>query len=291
MRAFIVEPAKTDIFCFLNLSAIGLIRIPEIWDKNCIDVDRSKEVIESNRDLIKGIKIRAVQSVAETLGIDAIEIAKKLAADMDLPLMMHIGETRERVPADKMDDFSRAAVSLMENGDILSHYLTWEPGGMILKDGTVYPELEAAQKRGVVLDSSHGVNHFSFTVARHAIEKGLLPTVISTDMVTTVLPAAQSLAVVMSKFLNWGLTLDQVIEMTTINPARALDEESRRGSLKPGVRADITIMELLKGDHVFCDGNGKERMNGNLLLEPRMVFKAGRETPAFSRYHMPPVFT
>ena len=157
--------------------------------------------------------------MAETLGIDAIEIAKKLAADMDLPLMMHIGETRERVPADKMDDFSRAAVSLMENGDILSHYLTWEPGGMILKDGTVYPELEAAQKRGVVLDSSHGVNHFSFTVARHAIEKGLLPTVISTDMVTTVLPAAQSLAVVMSKFLNWGLTLDQVIEMTTINPA------------------------------------------------------------------------
>ena len=205
--------------------------------------------------------------------------------------MIHIGETRERAAEDKMDDFSRAAVSLMESGDILSHYLTWEPGGMILKDGTVYPELEAAQKRGVVLDSSHGLNHFSLTVAQHAIEQGFLPTVISTDMVTTVLPAAQSLAVVMSKFLNWGLTIDQVIEMTTINPAIALDEESNRGSLKPGMRADITILELIKGEFEFCDGNGRERMKGNLLLEPRMVFKAGKEMPAYSRYHIPPLFT
>jgi predicted amidohydrolase len=104
---------------------------------------------------------------------------------------------------------------------IFSHYLTWEPGGMILLDGTVYSELEAAHNRGVVLDACHGLNHFSLTVSRHAIEKGLLPTVISTDMVNIVWPSAQSLPVVMSKFLNWGLTLDQVIEMTTINPANA----------------------------------------------------------------------
>ena len=168
-------------------------------------------------------------------------------------------------------------IALMEEGDILSHYLPWEPGGLILKDGTVYSELEDAKRRGVVLDSSHGLNHFSFTVARKAIEKGLLPTVISTDMASMVLPAAQSLPVVMSKFLNLGLTLDQVIKMTTTNPAKALGEERRRGSLKPGYMADITVMELTEGDYIFCDGHGGERMNGNLLLEPRMVFKGGKE--------------
>jgi len=290
LRLFIVERAKTDIFCFLNLSSTGIIKIPEIWCEQNIDVESSKQVIEANPDIIKGVKIRAVQSVADGLGIRGIELAKKLAKDVNLPLMMHIGETRSRVPGDKMDDFSRAAVSLLEKCDILCHYLTWEPGGMILKDGTVYPELEAARKRGVVLDSCHGLNHFSFTVARHAIAKGLVPTVISTDMASMVLPAAQSLAVVMSKFIHMGLSLDQVIEMTTINPAKALGEEKKRGSLKPGMSADITVMELTKGDYTFCDGTGGEIIPGEELLEPRMVFKAGQWMPAYSRYHIPPVY-
>ena len=291
LRLLIVEPAKTDILCFLNLSNTGLITLPEIWCEQNIDIESSKQVIEANPDIIKGVKIRAIQSVADGLGLKGIELAKKLAKDVNLPLMMHVGETRSRIPGDKMDDFSRAAVSLLEKGDILSHYLTWEPGGMILKDGTVYPELEAAQKRGVVLDSCHGLNHFSFTIARHAIAKGLIPTVISTDLCSMVLAAAQSLAVVMSKFINMGLTVDQVIEMTTINPAKALGEEKKRGSMKPGMSADITVLELTKGDYTFGDGTGGEIIHGEVLLEPRMVFKAGEGMPAYSRYHIPPVYT
>ena len=290
LRLFIVEPAKTDIFCFLNLANTGLATLPEIWCEQNIDIESSKEVIEANLDIMKGVKIRAVQSVADGLGIRGIELAKALAKDVNLPLMMHIGETRGRIPGDTMDDFSRAAVSLLEEGDILSHYLTWEPGGMILKDGTVYPELEAARKRGVVLDSCHGLNHFSFPIIRHALAKGLIPTVISTDMASMVLPAAQSLAVVMSKFITMGLSLDQVIEMTTINPAKALSEENKRGSLKPGMSADITVMELTKGDYTFCDGTGGEIIHGEALLEPRMVFKAGEHMPAYSRYHVPPMY-
>ena len=189
-----------------------------------------------------------------------------------------------------MDDFSRAAVALLEKGDILSHYLTWEPGGMILKDGTVYPELNAAHKRGVFLDCCHGLNHFSFAIARHAVSVGLIPSIISTDMVSIVRSAAQSLTVVMSKFVNLGLTVEQVIEMTTINPARALGEEGRRGSLKPGMAADITVLELTKGDYCFVDGTGGERMQGDRLLEPRMVFKRGEPMPAYSGYHIPPVY-
>jgi predicted amidohydrolase len=79
--------------------------------------------------------------------------------------------------------------------------------------------------------------------------------------------------------------------MTTANPAKALGEEKKRGSLKTGMSADITVMELLKGDYLFSDGTGRERMNGELLLEPRMVFKAGEAMPAYSRYHIPPLFS
>ena len=290
LRLFIVKRAKTDILCFLNLSNTGLIKIPELCSEHDFDIDRCKRTVEIHADIIKGIKVRCVQALAEGPGIKAIEGAKKLANDCHLPLMLHIGETRKRVPADKMDDFSRAAVALLEKGDILSHYLTWEPGGMILKDGTVYPELNAAHKRGVFLDCCHGLNHFSFTIARHAVSVGLIPSIISTDMVSIVRSAAQSLTVVMSKFINLGLTVEQVIEMTTINPARALGEEGRRGSLKPGMAADITVLELTKGDYCFVDGTGGERMQGDRLLEPRMVFKRGESMPAYSGYHIPPVY-
>ena len=290
LRRLIIQPAKTDSVCFLNLATAGLITLPEIFGPHDIDVELSKRVVEANRDLIRGIKVRAIQPLAEGLGIKGIEAAKKLATDMGLPLMVHIGETRPRMEKDWMDDFSRSAVSLLEQGDILSHYLTWEPGGMILKDGTIYPELEAAKKRGVYLDSCHGLNHFSFSVARLGLSRGFIPSIISTDMAILGLPVNQSLSVLMSKFLNLGLSLDQVIEMTTLNPAKAIGEEGTRGTLKIGNLADITVLDLLQGDYLFSDGKGGESLRGSLLLEPRMVFKSGEMRPAYSRYHIPPLF-
>lgn len=290
LRRMTVESSRTPMLCFLNLAQTGLVVLPEIRIPQDIDVEWSREVVEANRGVIRGLKIRAVQSLAEGVGLPAIETAKKLAGDLRLPLMMHIGEPRERVPGEKLDAFSRAAVALLEKGDILSHFLTWEAGGMIRRDGTIYPELEAAQRRGVILDACHGLNHFSFTVARHALANGLLPTVLSTDMASIVQPAAQSLAVFMSKFLNLGVSVDQVVAMATIDAARALGEDGKRGSLKEGLSADITVLELLSGEYEFADGNGRERLKGEMLLEPRMVFIAGQGMPAYSNYHIPPVF-
>lgn len=279
---------RSDIFYYLNLGKAGLISMPEICSERDIDFDKSKAVIEENRDSIKGVKLRITDSLATGVGLGAIEMAKKLADAVRMPMMLHVGETRQRKePSDPLDDLSRAAVGLMEKGDILSHYLTWEAGGLILPDGTVYPELESAKRRGIVLDSCHGLNHFCFNVARHAIEQGLVPTVISTDMATIVQPAAQSIPVIMSKFLMLGLTLEQVVEMTTINAAAALKEENKRGSLKPGMVADITVIESKEGQFRFMDRRGGGIMTGERLLEPYMVLKEGRPFPAWSRYHLP----
>ena len=289
-RKLVVEPARTEILCFLNVAKAGLISQPEISSLRDMDVERGKEVIEANRDLIRGVKIRAIQALAEGVGIKGVEMAKKLAVDLRMPLMVHIGDPRERMEKDPMDDFSRQAVSLLGKGDILSHYLTGEPGGLVLRDGTIYPELEKARQRGVVLDPCHGLWHFSFTVARQALARGFKPDVISTDISVPNLLVTQSLAVTMSKFLCLGLSLEEVIAMTTINPARFLGEEDKRGSLKPGLPAHITVSELVKGDFLYGDGKAGETVRGNLLLEPRMVFQYGEMRPAFSRYHIPPLY-
>ncbi len=293
MRRFVITPSRTSVFCFLNLAETGLVSLPwndELSNVHDMSISHSIEVIEANRDVIRGLKIRAVQTLVDNLGIKAIEAAKKVASDVGLPIMMHIGSGDRDNCGHKMDDFSRVAVSLMEKGDILSHYLTAEAGGMILKNGTIYPELISAKERGVILDSSHGSKHLSFPITRHALSQGIPPSIISTDFSPPGASIVQSLAVTMSKFLTLGLTIDQIVEMTTLTPARMLREDKHRGSLKPGMLADITILEIKKGDFVFTDSSGGEIIHGDTLLEPIMVMKDGNISPAFSAYHLPPLY-
>jgi predicted amidohydrolase len=73
--------------------------------------------------------------------------------------------------------------------------------------------------------------------------------------------------------------------MTTINPARALGEETRRGSLKVGMPADITLLELEEGAFSFLDGRPGNTIQGNQLLSPRFCLKNGVEiaTEMFSK--------
>jgi len=81
----------------------------------------------------------------------------------------------------------------------------------------------------------------------------------------------------MSKFMAVGLSLDQVVEMTTINPARILGEEQRRGKLSIGMPADVSLMEPQEGEFLFTDGAAGHNFEGKLLLVPKLTLKNGVE--------------
>ena len=51
--------------------------------------------------------------------------------------------------------------------------------------------------------------------------------------------------------------------------------------------ANITVMEMVEGECLLSDGNGRGSMEGKALLEPRLVLKYGIESPRCSRYHIP----
>jgi len=290
-RDYVVKNSETEILCFINIASTGLITIPEIISEKNIDAQKTLDKIKSNLNLIKGVKVRAVQETAESVGLKAIEIAKKVASDCNLPLMVHIGGgRRERYENDMMDDFTCSLSSLMEKGDIVSHYLTWQPGGMIRGNGYICKEMQLMYERGVFFDSCLGVSNFNFEIAKIAIREGFLPHLISTDMASMTVDSVQSLVVSMSKFLNLGLTINQIVEMVTTNPARALNELGKRGTLCKGENANISICELIEGEYIFCDGYGGERIKGNTLIEPRMIFKNGDMHPAYSNYHEPLIY-
>ena len=286
-RELIISRARTDILCYLHAVPTGQAVLPDIWGWHDLNPEATLKVIEENRDIIKGIKIRANGGVIEKFGIEAVKRAKKLASEAGLPLRVHTGVDDRTIDDDKVEAFTRELLSVLDTGDIISHIYTPLPGGMIRADGTVVPELWDTLKRGVQLDVAHAIFMFGFDRAKIGLEQGILPTVLSTDFSSPNLESAVvlSLAVTMSKFMALGLSLEQVIAMTTLNAARMVNDEERRGSLKVGLPADITIAELVQGDFAFYDRREKTTvLKGKHLFEPRIVIKSGQEIKVESRY-------
>jgi len=98
------------------------------------------------------------------------------------------------------------------------------------------------------------------------LAEGLMPDVISSDIHQTAIQGPMfDLPTTLSKFLNLGLSLEDVIACATVNPARAMRLESV-GTLAPGAAADIAIFTLEEGDYRFYDVGMNERSGDRLLV-------------------------
>lgn len=272
---YVIPASRTKVFCFLHLGSLGLSIRPElkVWEE--IDVDATAATIESNRALIKGIKLRLLGNIVAKDGIKVLKIAKKLAKKYGLPIMIHIGDLERRVST----TLTQELLPLMESGDILSHVFTVQHGGTLRPDGTILPELREAMQRGVVLDIAHGRFNFSFEAARKIMAQGIFPTTLSTDLtLPSITGPVYGLTVTLSKFMALGLDLRQVVEMATINPARAISIEDRKGSLKPGMDADISILELSSGIWKLEDCE-QQTIEVTRLITPYMTIKSGEVIP------------
>jgi hypothetical protein len=127
----------------------------------------------------------------------------------------------------------------------------------------------AEKPRGVTFDVGHGGGSFDFTVAELAIPQGCPPDTISSDIhvFSGNSPGMPYLPWVMSKFLTLGYTLEQVVTMATINPARIINRAPKIGTLQIGAPGDVAIMELVEGPVSFLDTRNNKR-DGNAFLKP-----------------------
>ncbi len=273
---FIIPPARTRIFCFLHLCSLGLMPMPELRDWDEVNLKAMAATIEPHLDLIKGVKLRLVGKLMARAGVEVVKTAKKAARQFGLPIMIHIGDMDKQVSP----TLTQETVPLLEPGDILNHIYSGKFGGPLRPDGTVMPEIKAAMERGVIMDTAIGHTNFNYEVARQSLAQGITPTTLSTDLTRLSLHGpTYNLPVTMTHFMGLGLDLKQVITMTTINPARALREESRIGSLKPGMEADVSILELLSGAWELQDSQ-QQTLEVNQMIMPRMTVKSGQVIPA-----------
>jgi dihydroorotase len=143
----------------------------------------------------------------------------------------------------------------------------------------VIPTVRRAAARGVLFDVGHGKGSFSFQVARRALAQGFRPGTISSDLhVYNLDGPVFDLATTMSKFLHLGLSLDEVVAMTTEAPARVIGRDGALGTLALEAVGDVTLLALREGPVTFEDTVG-ERAEGTRRLVPAGAVRAGRWVP------------
>jgi dihydroorotase len=270
----IVPNARTRLFAFLNIYRTGLLLGAAPRMRDTIDLEGTIGTIEANKTLIQGVKVMLTGPALDELGLEPVDLAMRVAKETKTRLMVHIGDLSAS-PSPRAAGLTRKALDMLDAGDIATHVCTGKPGGVLDDEGQVIPELLDARNRGVILDSAHGRTNLSFSAARCLIEQGVVPDVISSDITlggrTRIV---YSLTECMSKFLALGLSMEEVIGMTTTNAAQALGMADTLGTIRVGREADLSILEMIEGEWEFVDSVG-ETMQGEKAIVPVVTIRAG----------------
>src|SRR5260221_8613441 len=144
----------------------------------------------------------------------------------------------------------------------------------VVQNGTLQAFALNAQKRGVIFDVGHGGGSFLFEQAIPAIKQGLKPNSISTALHTGSMNGGmKDMINVMSKLLNIGLTLNEVIACSTWNRAKEINKKEL-GNLSVGAPADVAVISLEKGSFGFVDVSGS-KVTGDKKLVCQVTVRDG----------------
>ncbi len=263
-RQRVIDRAKTRVFAFINIVGLGMGG-GQI-EQNTADMDPkvAAEMARKHSDVVVGFKTAHYAKPDWTAVDNALE-AGRIA---NLPIMVDYGQV---VPERPHEEFY---LKKMRPGDIYTHmYRKFDP--TIDEHGKVRPYLFAAKKRGVIFDVGHGAGSLIWRYAVPSMKQGFAPDSISTDLHTGSMNAGmKDIVNVMSKFLNLGMPLDEVILKSTWNPAKEIHRE-KFGHLSVGAVADVAVFRLDRGDFGFVDSDGFV-IKGNQRLSCEMTLLDGK---------------
>jgi dihydroorotase len=259
----ILDHSRTRILAMLNI--VGYGQGGGAIEQNTGDMDARATADTAKRypGIVVGVKTAHYRGPEWT----PVERAVEAGTLADIPVMVDFGQFRPERP------FEELVLKKLRPGDISTHtFLGKVP--MLDGHGRLRPFLAEAQKRGVIFDVGHGGGSFLFRQAVPAIRQGFLPDSISTDLHTESMNAGmKDMLNVMSKFLNIGMSLDDVIARSTWNPAREIKRKDL-GNLSVGAPADIAVLRVEKGNFGFIDSYGA-RMSGTEKLVCELTVRDG----------------
>jgi dihydroorotase len=278
LRRFIVANTRSRVFAFVHIANNGLsgFPVPELFNIDYADPALAARALAENADIVIGVKVRMSENVINQHGLEPLKRAIQACelSGTKGKVMCHIGGVQTRELMSRILDTLRA-------GDVLTHCYSGAPNNAgqftnIVQDGKLLPAALNAKKRGVHFDIGHGGGSFDYTVAEAAIAQGAGPDSISSDIhvFSGNTPGMPYLTWVMSKFLNMGFTLEQVVTMATANPARVIGKLPKLGTLQQGAPGDVSILEVVNGPVKFVDTRNNQR-EGKVHLKPVQVVLNG----------------
>lgn len=264
---------ETSLYAGTFIRPMGLLGLNfiegDVRTIGTVPVTEWIDFVGENPGLIRYVKCNAIGDY----GTGTLKLTKGLAEILGLPLYMHVGEFQQQKPDHLL---AMEAFRVAEKGDMITHLYHGNLGQVIDAQGRVEQAVRDAERRGVLFDLGFGGYNFSWDVAEAAFAQDLVPHTISSDLQQfNVVRPVKSLANVMSVMIRLGLSLRDVIERVTINPARALSLDDRAGSLACGMPADITVFRVDTGEFDLSDCYQKSR-RAEKQVTPVIAFKGGR---------------
>ena len=267
-REYIAQPAQTHILTYIHISGIGLVYGPvgEMHELEYAHPEKVADTLMENRDITVGVKVRQGKSQVGDNGVEPLKLAIKAAEVADTSVMVHIGTG---VPLPNV-------LKLMRPGDVVTHCFQGNGDCIVDDKGRVIPDAWAAREDGIIFDVGHGGGSFNYEVAQRAMEQGFISDVISTDLHSgNINGPVYDLPTTLSKFLNLGLSLEEVIEKSTIAAAKAIGREAELGHLKIGTVADIAVFDVIEGEFELFDTHGTMAI-ANQKLQADLTIREGK---------------
>lgn len=237
---------------------------PEVFEEAAI-----VEMFRRYPKELVGLKVRLDRGIVpegrtEEILTRTVTIAEKAKTR----IIIHVADPP--IPIEKIAEFLRP-------GDVICH-IYQNRGGVYTcldENGAVREGLLAARSRGILFDACNGRSNFDLRIARAAIAQGFVPDIISSDTNLTgnFLHPLHSLPRILSKFLDFGMSLEQVLDAATLTPAKLIGMPEL-GTLQVGTPADICIFKLKQKAIPYEDINGNH-FTGTKVIVPQMTFKGG----------------
>jgi dihydroorotase len=260
----VIDRSRTRVLSLLNIVGSGMKGGPVEQDLGDMNAALTAMRVREHKELIVGIKTAHYRG-PEWAPVDRAVEAGTLA---DVPVMVDFGDFRAERP------FQDLVLTHLRPGDIYTHtYLARVP--MLDAAGKLRPYLLEARKRGIIFDVGHGSGSFVYSQAQPATAQGFWPDTISTDLHgSSMVGGMKEMANVMSKFLNLGMSLPDVIRKSTWRPAQVI-KRTELGHLSVGAPGDVAVLRLQRGTFGFIDVAGG-RAAGTQKLEAELTVREGR---------------
>ncbi len=266
-KTLVIDHSKTRVLAMLNIVGAGMRGGPAEQNLADMEAEPAAKCASQYPGVVVGIKV-AHYTGPEWVPVDRAVEAGRIAG---VPVMIDFGG---HTPPLSLQDL---LLQHLRPGDIFTHVYAHVRGRIPVVDeqNKVRPYVIEARKRGVIFDVGHGGGSFLFRQAIPALREGFPPDTISTDLHTGSMNAGmKDMLNVMSKFLNLGMPLPDVIEKSTWKPAQVI-QRTDLGHLSEGAPADLAVFRVREGLFGYVD-TAPGKMTGTTKLECELTVRDGK---------------